>query len=96
MTELADDGIIRHLRKVYRGTVIANVGFDQQQEDAIIAENLANLVAYGQPALHRQPRLPVRFASNALLTEPKTDLDHGPDDAGCARADARDSAGVRP
>lgn len=81
LEELAGDGMFRHFRKVYEGTVIANVGFDQDRGNAILTDDLADLVAYGQPFI-ANPDLPARIASHAALTEPKKDLFYGPDAAG--------------
>ncbi|WP_406451365.1 alkene reductase [Streptomyces sp. NBC_01622] len=79
--DLAGDEMFRHFRKVYQGTVIANVGFDQHRGNTILADDLADLVAYGQ-AFIANPDLPARFADYAPLNEPKPDLYYGPDAAG--------------
>ena len=81
MEQLAGDGMFRHFRKVYQGTVIANVGFDQHRGNTILADGLADLVAYGQPFI-ANPDLPARFASYAPLAEPKQELFYGSDAAG--------------
>ncbi|MFJ3306856.1 alkene reductase [Streptomyces sp. NPDC086549] len=81
LEDLAGDEMFRHFRKVYQGTIIANVGFDQHRGNTILADDLADLVAYGQ-AFISNPDLPARFASHAPLTEPRHDLFYGPDAAG--------------
>ncbi|MEU9289987.1 alkene reductase [Streptomyces sp. NPDC048275] len=81
LEELADDGMFRHFRKVYQGTVIANVGFDQHRGNTVLADDLADLVAYGQPFI-ANPDLPARFASHTPLAELKQDLIYGADAAG--------------
>ncbi|MGI5133236.1 alkene reductase [Streptomyces sp. CA-106110] len=81
LEDLAGDGMFRHIRKVYQGTIIANVGFDQHRGNAVLTDDLADLVAYGQPFISN-PDLPARFASHAPLAEPKRDLFYGPDAAG--------------
>jgi N-ethylmaleimide reductase len=81
LEELAGDGMFRHFRKVYQGTIMANVGFDQHRGNAILSDGLADLVAYGQPFI-ANPDLPARIASHAPLAEPKKDLFYGPDAAG--------------
>ncbi|MFF3515601.1 alkene reductase [Streptomyces sp. NPDC002573] len=78
---MAGDGMFRHFRKVYQGTVIANVGFDRSRGNAVLADGLADLVAYGQPFI-ANPDLLARFAAHAPLAEPKRALIHGPDAAG--------------
>ncbi|MFK0158492.1 alkene reductase [Streptomyces sp. NPDC090493] len=81
LEKLADDGVFQHFRKIYQGTIIANVGFDQQRGNTILANDLADLVAYGQPFISN-PDLPARFASHAPLADPKAHLFYGPDAAG--------------
>ncbi|MFD3925641.1 hypothetical protein [Streptomyces sp. NPDC058614] len=48
LADLADDEMFRHFRKVYQGTIIANVGFDQDRGNMLLADDLADMVAYGQ------------------------------------------------
>ncbi|WP_405738978.1 hypothetical protein OG422_02010 [Streptomyces sp. NBC_01525] len=73
--------MFRHFRKLYQGTIIAHVGIDQHRGNALLADDLVDLVAYGQ-AFIANPDLPARFASRAPLAEPKPDLIYGPDVAG--------------
>ncbi|MEU9991455.1 alkene reductase [Streptomyces sp. NPDC048045] len=81
LQQLAGDEMFRHFRKIYQGTVIANVGFDQHRGNALLADDLADLVAYGQTFISN-PDLPARFASHAPLAEARPDLFYGPDAAG--------------
>ncbi|GAA4629439.1 alkene reductase [Actinoallomurus vinaceus] len=81
LEQLAGDGMFRHFRKVYHGTIIANVGFDQRRANRILAEDLADLVAFGTPFI-ANPDLPARFASGSWLAAPKRDLIYGPAAAG--------------
>ncbi|MEV5080003.1 alkene reductase [Streptomyces sp. NPDC056159] len=81
LEDLAGDEMFRHFRKVYQGTVIANVGFDQDRGNALLADDLADLVAYGQ-AFIANPDLSARFAARAPLTEPRPELFYGPDAVG--------------
>jgi N-ethylmaleimide reductase len=67
--ELAGDGMYLRYRHRYRGTLIANVGIDQQRGNRLIAENLADLVAFGRPFI-ANPDLPMRFARGADLVDP--------------------------
>lgn len=78
---LNGDRMFRHFRKIYRGTIIANAGFDQRRGNEIVRQNLADLVAYGQ-AFIANPDLPARFASHSPLAELKPDLIYGPGAAG--------------
>lgn len=81
LADLVNDEMFRHFRKVYQGTIIANVGFDQDRGNMLLEDDLADMVAYGQ-AFIANPDLPARFAAHAPLTEPKSHLFYGPDAAG--------------
>jgi hypothetical protein len=52
---LMGDGVFRHFRPIFRGTLIANVVMDAERGNRLIAQGLADLVAFG-PALHCQSR----------------------------------------
>ncbi|MFI9271551.1 alkene reductase [Kitasatospora sp. NPDC052896] len=69
LEELAGDGMFRHFRPLYPGTLIANVDMDRERGNRLIAEGLADLVAYGRPFI-ANPDLPARFAAGAPLAEP--------------------------
>ncbi|KOV57956.1 alkene reductase [Streptomyces sp. MMG1121] len=81
LQELAGDEMFRHFRKIYQGTVIANVEIDQDRGNALLGADLVDLVAYGQ-AFIANPDLPARLASHAPLVRPKPELFYGPDAAG--------------
>jgi hypothetical protein len=49
------NGVFRHFRPIFRGTLIANVVMDAERGNRLIAQGLADLVAFG-PALHCQSR----------------------------------------
>jgi hypothetical protein len=49
------DGVFRHFRPIFRGTLTANVVMDAERGNRLIAQGLADLVAFG-PALHCQSR----------------------------------------
>jgi N-ethylmaleimide reductase len=49
LENLADDGMFRHLRPLFKGTLIANVKMDRDHGNRLIAEGLADLVAFGRP-----------------------------------------------
>lgn len=59
-------------RPLYRGTLIANAGLDQESGNAVIAEGMADLVSYGQPFI-ANPDLPARFAHRLPLSEAERD-----------------------
>jgi 2,4-dienoyl-CoA reductase-like NADH-dependent reductase (Old Yellow Enzyme family) len=68
LEKLADDGMFRHFRPLYKGTLIANVKMDRDRGNRLIAEGLADLVAFGRPYI-ANPDLVQRFAENAPLAE---------------------------
>ena len=68
LEKLANDGIFRHFRPLYRGTLIANVKMDRDRGNRLIAEGLADLIAFGRPYI-ANPDLVQRFAENVPLAE---------------------------
>jgi N-ethylmaleimide reductase len=68
LEKLADDGMFRHFRPLYKGTLIANVKMDRDRGNHLIAEGLADLVAFGRPYI-ANPDLVERFAVDAPLAE---------------------------
>jgi len=65
---LAGDGMFQHFRPLYKGTLIANVKMDRERGNRLIAEGLADLVAFGRP-YSANPDLVQRFAESAPLAE---------------------------
>ena len=68
LEKLADDGMFQHFRPLYKGTLIANVKMDRDRGNRLIAEGLADLVAFGRPYI-ANPGLVQRFADKAPLAE---------------------------
>ena len=60
--------MFRHFRRIYEGTLIANVNMDRERGNRLIAEGLADLIAFGRPYI-ANPDLVQRFAENAPLAE---------------------------
>jgi N-ethylmaleimide reductase len=60
--------MFRHFRPLYKGTLIANVKMDRDRGNRLIAEGLADLVAFGRPYI-ANPDLVQRFAGNTPLAE---------------------------
>jgi N-ethylmaleimide reductase len=58
-----------HLRKLFKGTLIVNGGYNEATGNAAIASGEADLVAYGVPFL-ANPDLPYRFGKKATLNAP--------------------------
>jgi N-ethylmaleimide reductase len=59
----------RLLRETFHGALILNGGLDREKGDALLAEGLADLVAYGSLFL-ANPDLPERFQEGAPLNAP--------------------------
>jgi N-ethylmaleimide reductase len=57
------------LRKMFKGTLIANGGYDARSGSAAIAQGEADLIAFGVPFL-ANPDLPLRYLKNAPLNAP--------------------------
>jgi N-ethylmaleimide reductase len=65
---LMGDGMFRHFRPVFRGTLIANVQMNAQRGNRLIADGLADLVAFGRPFI-ANPDLVERLKADARLAE---------------------------
>jgi N-ethylmaleimide reductase len=65
---LAGDGMFRHFRPLYRGHIIANVEMTQERGNRLIADGLADSIAFGRPYI-ANPDLPERFLAAAPLNE---------------------------
>ena len=68
LEKLAEDGMFRHFRPIYKGTLIANVNMHRERGNRLIAEGLADLIAFGRPYI-ANPDLVQRFAARAPLAE---------------------------
>ena len=73
---LSGDGMFRHFRPLFHGTLIANVKMDRERGNRLIAEGLADLVAFGRPYI-ANPDLVERFKANAPLAEVDWDTVYG-------------------
>jgi N-ethylmaleimide reductase len=65
---LMGDGMFHHFRAIFQGTVIANVQMDAQRGHRLIADGLADLVAFGRPFI-ANPDLVERLKTGAPLAE---------------------------
>jgi len=65
---LAGDGMFRHFRPIYEGTLIANVNMNRERGNRLIADGLADLIAFGRPYI-ANPDLVQRLAAGAPLAE---------------------------
>jgi len=65
---LMGDGMFRHFRPIFSGKLIANVGMTAERGNHLIAEGIADLVAFGRPYI-ANPDLVERLATGAPLAE---------------------------
>jgi N-ethylmaleimide reductase len=65
---LTGDGMFRHFRPIFRGTLIANTQMDADRGNRLIAEGLADLVAFGRSFI-ANPDLVERLQTGAPLAE---------------------------
>jgi N-ethylmaleimide reductase len=77
LAALQGDGMYTHFRGRYRGTLIANVGMTQERGNRLIADDLSDLVAFGEPFI-ANPDLPERFAANAPILRSDHTLHYTP------------------
>jgi N-ethylmaleimide reductase len=62
------DGMFRHFRPLFNGTLIANVKMDRDRGNRLITEGSADLVAFGRPYI-ANPDMVRRLAENVPLAE---------------------------
>ena len=74
---LQDDGMFSHFRSRYRGTLIANVAMTRERGNGLIAEGLADLIAFGETFI-ANPDLPARFAALAPIQRSDRALHYTP------------------
>jgi len=65
---LMGDGMFKHFRPLYKGSLIANVNMDRDRGNHLISSGLADLVAFGRPYISN-PDLVERFEADAPLAE---------------------------
>ena len=58
-----------HYRPLFNGALIANVGITPQEGNALIADGLVDMAAFGQPFI-ANPDLPARLATGVALATP--------------------------
>ena len=66
---LMGDGMFRHFRPIFKGTLIANVQMDAQRGNRLIEAGLADLIAFGR-AFIANPDLVERLKTGAPLAQP--------------------------
>jgi len=65
---LMGDGMFRHFRPIFRGTLIANTAMDAERGNRLIADGLADLVAFGRSFI-ANPDLVERLRTGASFAE---------------------------
>lgn len=70
-----------YFRQIFKGTLIANGGYDHSTGNDILAKNDADLVSFGRLFI-ANPDLPQRFQINAELNNPDPQTFYGPDAQG--------------
>jgi N-ethylmaleimide reductase len=73
--------VAAELRKIYTGTLMINGGYGRETGEKAVADNLADLVAFGVPYL-ANPDLVERYRRNAPLNEADQDTFYGGDEKG--------------
>jgi N-ethylmaleimide reductase len=68
LAPLMGDGMFRHFRPIFRGTLIANVDMTAERGHRIVTDGLADLIAFGRPYI-ANPDLVERLARGARLAE---------------------------
>lgn len=66
LAALAGDGMFQYFRPIFQGPLIANVKMDRERGNRLIAEGLADLIAFGRPYISN-PDLVTRLATGAPL-----------------------------
>jgi N-ethylmaleimide reductase len=77
LSGLQGDGMFSHFRPRYRGTLIANVAMTRERGNHLIADGLADLVAFGETFI-ANPDLPARFAVLAPIQRSDRALHYTP------------------
>jgi len=73
--------VAKHFRKIYKGTLIINRGFNKEAAEKIINDGDADLVSFGVPFI-ANPDLVARFKINASLNTPDKTTFYTPGEKG--------------
>jgi 2,4-dienoyl-CoA reductase-like NADH-dependent reductase (Old Yellow Enzyme family) len=73
---LAGDAVIHHLRKIYHGQLILNVGISREHACELVAAGLGDFVAFGREYI-ANPDLVERIRLNAPLNEQRPEGYYG-------------------
>ncbi len=73
--------VSEHFRKIYKGTIISNGGFDMDKGNSYLEAGHSDLISYGRPFISN-PDLPERFAKGAELNTYDHTKFYGGDETG--------------
>jgi N-ethylmaleimide reductase len=73
---LAGDAVIHHLRKIYRGQLILNVGISREHATELVEAGLGDFVAFGREYI-ANPDLAERIRLRAPLNEQRPEGYYG-------------------
>jgi N-ethylmaleimide reductase len=77
LSDLQGDGMFKHFRPRYRGTIIANVGMTRERGNQLIDDGLVDLVAFAEMFI-ANPDLPQRFDAVAPIIRSDRALHYTP------------------
>ena len=70
-----------YFRSIFKGPLMVNGGYDRQKAEELLAQNQADLVAFGKLYI-ANPDLPERFQLNVLLNQPDEGTFYGGNEKG--------------
>lgn len=73
--------VAKHFRKIYKGTIIINRGFNKETAEKVLQDGDADLVSFGVPFI-ANPDLVERFRTNAVLSQPDQTTFYTPGEKG--------------
>ncbi len=73
---LQGDGVLQHFRKLYKGTLMLNVGIDGDHGEELLQQGLGDLVAFGRDYI-ANPDLVERIRVRGPLNEPRPESYYG-------------------
>lgn len=81
LENVSGDAILHHARKIYKGTIMLNVGIDATRAEEMLQSGLGDLVAFGREFI-ANPDLVERIRTNAPLNMQHPETFYGPDGIG--------------
>ena len=81
LEKLGGDGILHRARKIYRGTIMLNVGIDAKHAEELLQSGLGDLVAFGREFI-ANPDLVERIRVSSSLNTQHPETFYGQDGIG--------------